>query len=288
MQPFPVNPKTVFFIHIPKCAGTSLSFVLSKMYPPEKTYQIDDSRYEESADEFRQLSAHEKGKLAMVSGHMYYGLYSCMPHEATHITMLRDPIKRLISLYNYGLQTPAVSWRARMIKEKPSFVDFVKGHYTNTADNGIARFLSGHDLSVAAYGHCGQETANQAITHLQTHFSAIGFLEEFDQSMLLLKHVFAWDKQPFYKIKNSTPRPPLAGTKLLQLSQLTDSELEQVEDYVQWDKLVCQAAKPIYLDSLRKIPNFESELEKFKLENKGYQKKRSLIGYLKAKKFFGR
>jgi hypothetical protein len=68
--------------------------------------------------------------------------------------------------------------------------------------------------------------------------------------MFLLRHVFAWDKQPIYKIKNSTPRPPLAGTKLLELSQLTDSELEQVEDCVQWDKLVCQAAKAIYLGIL--------------------------------------
>ncbi len=160
---------------IPKCAGTSLSLVPGKIYPPEKVYQTDDSRYKESVDEFRKLLASEKAKLAMVSGHVYPGLYSCMSHETAHITMLRDPIKRLISLCNYDLQAPAISWRARMIKEKPGFADLAKEHYTNTVNIDIARFLTGHDLFVAAYGHCGQETANQAITHLRTHFSAIGF-----------------------------------------------------------------------------------------------------------------
>jgi hypothetical protein len=277
--------QTVFFVHVPKCAGTSFNIVLNNMYPPEETYQIDNSKYEHSSEEFKHLSPQEKSHLSLVSGHMYYGLYSSMPHEVSHITMLRDPVKRLISLYNYGLQTPGVSWRARMLKEKPTIVDFVKGHYTNTSDNGIARFLSGHDLSIAAYGHCGSETANQAISNLNQHFSAIGFLEDFDQSMLLFKHVLAWNKQPLYKHRNVTPWFTRGDTRLIQLSDLTALDLEQINDYVKWDKLVCQAAKEIYIDSLRQIPNLENELERFRRENKKYQNRRSLIGYLKAKKW---
>ena len=285
MNSLPEAPQTVFFIHIPKCAGTSFNVTLKQMYSPEETYQIDNSKYEHSSAEFKQLSSRDKDHLTLVSGHMYYGLYSSMPHQVSHITMLRDPVKRLISLYNYGLQTTSVSWRARMLEEKPTIVDFVRGHYTNTSDNGIARFLSGHDLAVAAYGHCGPETANQAIANLNNHFCAIGFLEDFDQSMLLFKHVLAWKKQPLYKQRNVTPWFRWGDLKLLRASDLTADELEQIEDYVKWDKLVCQAAKEIYSNSLCQIPNLENELEEFKRENKRYQKKRSLIGYLKAKKW---
>jgi hypothetical protein len=197
-----------------------------------------------------------------------------------------DPVKRLVSLYNYGLQTPGVSWRARMLQEKPTIVDFVKGHYTNTSDNGIARFLSGHNLAVASYGHCGSDTANQAITNLKSHFTAIGFLEEFDKSMLLFKHVLGWNKKPFYKHRNVTPWTGKENTSLIQFSHLTEADLDQIEDYVKWDKIVYQAAKEIYLDSLRQLPDLENELEDFRRENKSYQKKRSLIGYLMAKKWF--
>jgi hypothetical protein len=280
----PDRYKTFFFIHIPKCAGTSLSIVLNGMYPHERVYQIDDSRYEQSSEEFRHLTAQEKLSFTLVDGHMYYGLYSSMPHEVSHITMLRDPLKRLISLYNYGLSTPAVSWRVRMLEEKPTLVDFVKGHYTNTADNGIARFLSGPNLDCAAYGHCGHETANQAISNLKAHFSAIGFLEEFDQSLLLFKHVFAWEKQPLYKRRNVTPRRSSGNLKLLQPSDLTDADLEQLEDYIKWDKLVCQAAKEIYLESLQQIPNFEDKLTAFRAENQRFQKKEESNWLSKSKK----
>ncbi|MFN9646132.1 MAG: sulfotransferase family 2 domain-containing protein [Cyanobacteriota bacterium] len=279
------KPRTIFFIHVPKCAGTSLSVVLSNMYSTEEVYHIDNSRYEHSSEEFRQLPAQEKDHYTLVDGHMYYGLCSSMPHKVSHVTMLRDPVKRLVSLYNYGLQTPGVGWRTRMLKEKPSFVDFIKGHYTNTADNGIARFLSGQNLSVAAYGHCGPDTAEQAIANLKNHFCAIGFLEEFDQSMVLFKHVLGWRKQPLYKHRNVTPRFNWGDLKLLKYSQLTERDLGQIEDYVRWDKLVHQGAKEIYLDSLRQIPDFEEKLKQFKEENQAFQKKRSLIGYLKAKKF---
>lgn len=278
--------KTLFFIHIPKCAGTSLSILLNNMYPPESVYHIDDSRYEESSEEFRHLTAQEKLGLTLVDGHMYYGLYSSMPHEVSHITMLRDPLKRLISLYNYGLTTPTVGWHARMLEEKPTLVDFVKGHYTNTADNGIARFLSGHSLDSAAYGHCGHETANQAINNLKTHFCAIGFLEEFDQSILLFKHVLGWEKQPLYKRRNVTQRHSRNRLKLVQLSDLTDTDFEQLEDYIKWDRLACQAAKTIFLESLQQIPNFDDELKMFRTENQRFQKQRSLVGYLKAKNYW--
>lgn len=279
------SPQTVFFIHIPKCAGTSFNIILKNMYPPEVIYPIDNSRYEHSSEEFKRLSSHEKAHLTLVFGHMYYGLYSFMPHKASHVTILRDPVKRLVSLYNYGLQTAGVSWQARMLKEKPTFVNFLKDHYTNTADNGIARFLSGHDLAVAAYGQCGSETANQAISNLTNHFSAIGFLEDFDQSMVLFKHVLGWNKQPLYKRRNVTPWFRMGDIKLLQPSDLTEGDLEQIEGYVKWDKLVYQAAKKLYLESLHQIPNFENELAEFRKENKNFQKRRSLIGYLKAKKW---
>lgn len=218
MNSLPEKSQTTFFIHVPKCAGTSLSIILKSMYPPEAVYQIDNSRYEDSSEQFKKLPVEEKARLTLVDGHMYYGLYSSMPHKVSHVTMLRNPVKRLVSLYNYGLQTPGVSWRARMLEEKPSFVDFVKGHYTNTSDNGIARFLSGHNLSVASYGHCGSETANQAIINLKNYFLAIGFLEEFDKSMLLFKHVLAWNKQPFYKHRNVTPRFGRRDIKLIHSS----------------------------------------------------------------------
>jgi hypothetical protein len=80
---------TTFFIHIPKCAGTSLSIVLKSMYPSEGIYQIDNSRYEDSSEQFNHLPVEEKARLTLVSGHMYYGLYSSMPHKVSHVTMLR-------------------------------------------------------------------------------------------------------------------------------------------------------------------------------------------------------
>lgn len=279
------NPQTVFFIHIPKTAGTSLSIVLNSMYPPEQVFHIDNSRYEDSSEEFKRLPAQKKAQLALVDGHMYYGLHRHMPHESSHFTMLRDPVKRLVSLYNYGLQTPSLSWNARMRHEKPTFVEFVKGHYTNTSDNGIARFLSGHSLAMFAYGQCGPDTANQAIENLNNHFSAIGFLEEFDQSLILFQHVLAWTRQPLYKPRNVTPRQNKGDLKLVQFSHLTNADIENIEDYIKWDRIVFHAAKKLHYESIRQIPSFQDKLNKFRKANNSFQRKRNLIGYLRARRW---
>jgi hypothetical protein len=285
MNSFSITPQTAFFVHIPKTAGTSLSIVLKGMYPSERVFHIDNSRYEDSSEEFKLLTAQKKAQLALVDGHMYYGLHRYLPHESSYFTMLRDPVKRLVSLYNYGLQTPSVSWNARMVQEKPTFVEFVKGHYTNTSDNGIARFLSGHNLAAAAHGQCGSDTAIQAISNLKNHFSAIGLLEEFDQSLLLFQHVLAWTKQPLYKRRNVTPKHNNGGLKLIDFSHLTAADLGHIEDYIKWDTVVFRAAKEMHYESIRQIPSLQDKLYKFRKENNSFQCKRSLIGYLRAKRW---
>ena len=99
------------FLHIMKCAGTTLNEhirnslkeneVLPIYYGVEPPYI---SKKEEIEVYIKSLTKKQKDKLKVIFGHrVYYGLHKFFPNrEVRYIIFLRNPIDRIISHYNYG------------------------------------------------------------------------------------------------------------------------------------------------------------------------------------------
>src|SRR5438045_9763500 len=67
---------------------------------------MDPYRIRATAERLKRLPDGRRRRLRVVRGHLFYGIHEFLPQGATYITMLRDPVARLLSTYYFILRRP--------------------------------------------------------------------------------------------------------------------------------------------------------------------------------------
>jgi hypothetical protein len=89
-------PEMLFFIHIPKCAGSSFRNVLKRWCGRDALF-IDARSPEELA---LGLEGREQPPLA-VAGHFRFGIHAGLSCRPRYVSLVRDPLDRFVSLYQH-------------------------------------------------------------------------------------------------------------------------------------------------------------------------------------------
>ena len=117
--------ETVIFLHVPKTAGTTLNRLIEWEYPILQMYSVDPVFSAWSRKHLRKLSVRRLRQIRMLKGHMVFGMHEILPQPASYITVLRDPINRVLSafyfMHNYRLHPYYWNFRRRY----PTLDDFV-------------------------------------------------------------------------------------------------------------------------------------------------------------------
>ena len=133
----------VFFRHLPKTAGTSLTTTLANIYGDGQCYRFRDVG-EGFQELFSSVLQARGDVLSLVSGHI--PLHT-VPEGGcgTEFTILREPIARLLSLRRFLEQQPPAD-RARMgLGDKVTIADMLASRNSEVygqVRNGMARFFS--------------------------------------------------------------------------------------------------------------------------------------------------
>lgn len=230
--------KAVIFVHIPKAAGATLAMAIRKQYKNSLIYSIDGLFPQWSVDNFVRLSMKRRQKIRYIEGHIGFGLHKYLPQGAVYVSMVRDPVKRLISGYNYILETPKSPFHAKMVKEKMTFEDYVQWQISENSNNGQTRFIAGMvplDSVMAPFPPLPKEALDVAMHNIEEHFRVCGLTERFDESLLLMKEIFGW-KNVFYRRKNITKNKKqsevLSKSMLLRLKESESLDFD-LFNYVQ-------------------------------------------------------
>jgi hypothetical protein len=181
----PSEPPIVF-LHVPKTAGTTLHAVLVDNVPYGTARSggnvfrgrggYDPQRLARRRELERGLRAGDR----VVSGHLPYTVKVAFPEDARYVTMLRDPVDRLLSHYH------AVSRRRRLkspgdpLEPETTIDDLIEQHVL--FDNLHVRMLS--DAEDPA-GPVTEDHLRQAKHNLK-EFTAFGLVDRFDESLVLL------------------------------------------------------------------------------------------------------
>jgi len=92
------RPQLVF-IHLPKTGGMSLHAAVAGALPRDAVLRVGDAA-EQAA--FRRLGPAEVARYALVSGHLGFEEVAARARPgARYVTLLRDPVARLLSAFNY-------------------------------------------------------------------------------------------------------------------------------------------------------------------------------------------
>jgi len=214
-----INERGLIFLHIPKTAGTTLRTVLHRHYPHHVIFSFYE--YPKDRHDFFALSEERRRELRVLQGHIPFGYHRFLSVPVDYITLLRNPVDLVISLYYWILRT-----------HDPGLYHFVEGKsLSDFAGSGLALVRNQQTRMISgAINDCTNEDLQAAINNLNVHFTAFGLHARFDESLILFKRRLGW-KSTFYARLNVTKgRPtrhetPLSTINLIEKNNALDMEL---------------------------------------------------------------
>jgi hypothetical protein len=229
-----MQPDTiVLFLHLPKCGGTTLSNIIYNEVCIDR-YAKDDPRHKKGERDlfnphnymfhagvyyFQGQDAYagflkgpepaftdpvkhalRRPALRAVVGHYWFGIHQHVTRPWTYLTLLRDPLERVASLF----------WHLKAHEGvEQSFDDFLAAPSYREVDNDQTRRISGQEPPL---GQCTRAMLETAKDNLRRYFSMVGVADRFDETVILLKRRLGWERDVLYRPMNITPdRPPASS-----------------------------------------------------------------------------
>jgi hypothetical protein len=219
----PSNGPALIFLHIPKTAGTTLNRIIEWQYDPRLIYTVDPYQIRATVGRLRTLSEGRRRRLQVVRGHLIYGVHDCLPQGGTYITMLRDPVKRVLSSYQFILRRPLHPLHRKLKAKGIGVEEFLT--YTANRQNLQTKMLAG----VPYVGPCDDNTLQKAIAHAERDFTVVGLSERFQESLLMIAATYQW-KIPYYENRKvSKSRPEIDPAMIALIRQHNPYDLALYE-----------------------------------------------------------
>ncbi|MFW6116369.1 MAG: sulfotransferase family 2 domain-containing protein [bacterium] len=276
----------IIFLHIPKTAGTTLHRIIERQYRSEELYS-PGLREGHAVGELAKLSQERRAQIRMFRGHLAFGVDKYLPVSSTYMTVLREPIDRVISYYYYIRRTPHHYLHDFIGSGEFDLKGFVDSQAHVMIDNAQTRVLSGvwHG---PPFGECTQEMLETAKTNLRERFAVVGLTERFDETLLLMKRTFGW-RNVFYTPENVSHGRPDRG-------ELPPDTLKAVAGTNQFDIALYQYATQLFEEQVaRQGPSFGAQVRAFQLVNKfvgvliwGYWQARKVSVRVLVRRYAGR
>ena len=218
---------------MPKTGGTTLHHLLAEQF----------SKSDLMPERFNNIRKHPAGALAkhqFFSGHFDYSSVRLIPGEKNVITILRDPVQRLISLYYFvkshnkeyvekrNLTLAIIANQCNSIEEFFTH-EVVRTH--RGINNTMVRLLSTGENSDLSTSHL-----DQAFDVLSS-FTSFGIMEKYDNSVELIFDSLGFTKPKEIKkrqvLDNIVQTNPLL--KKIEKEPVTDNLISIIEDLVKLD-----------------------------------------------------
>ena len=252
------NSNMLIFLHIPKTAGSTLHYLFSKRY--KRTYSLfAGSHSDEEVEKLRSISHQKRCEIDLLKGHMPFGLHEYLPRPARYFTMLRDPVKRVVSQYFYIKNNKENPLHDEVMSNNWTVGELIKSEISVGLNNGQTRWLTG-DLKAVPFGEIGAQHLDQAIDNLNNHFISVGINEMFDQSILVLSGKLSWHKLPYYVRMNTNKNK----------SDVSEEDIEIIKHYNKYDIKLYQHGLQLLQNEIDSIPEFDRMFRKFQKRNNYY------------------
>jgi hypothetical protein len=192
----------VIFLHIGKTAGTTLSAIARRHFPAERVFTYDSAAPGTPVQQLFALSPERRADVALVLGHVHYGIHEALPGPWTYITLLRDPVQRIASHYRHVLRYPEHRLHAHVVGSGMSLCDYAGSGISEELDNWQTRCVAGG--AVPTIGGCTDELLDQAKENLDARFAWFGLSERFEDSIVLLRRALRWHRAYYVPLNSGS------------------------------------------------------------------------------------
>jgi hypothetical protein len=220
--------RCIVFLHIPKTGGVTLRRTLKWKY----SRILSEETLTKPRDAVARLPLSERANARVVTGHLHYGVHEYIPRECDYITVLREPVARVVSSYNYILGHPKHALHAELAGSSEPLETFLR--IDPSVDDHQTRMISGRggaELTARSPEPLGRDELEEAKQNLE-RFLVVGVTERFDETFILLRRALGW-RLPYYVTANVADRPkPLSESarELIRERNQLDLELYRFAD----------------------------------------------------------
>lgn len=266
------------FLHLPKTAGTTLKHCIYEEYARHYEskevaeflwenqyyfwhgvfYYPNGFAYADAASIPKEVEdTLARRDITAVTGHFKFGLHKLMSQPTIYLTLLREPIDRVVSLYHHVMLPDHDRDLATPTAPALSLEDFVCSEQWVEASNDQTRRIAG-DLGTST---C--RTLARAKNNLLKHFAVVGVTHRFDETLILMRRVLGW-ADVYYL-------PDLVNSQRTPRDELAPALVTAIADRNQLDNELFRFAEELLDSAISKQGEaFAQELELFRVRNRAH------------------
>ena len=227
LNSFIYHPTPVLFDHIPKCAGNAVINNLLRFYHEHETYNFDGVHFRESVKAFLNLPKEEQSKYNLIYGHSANLLIDAVKADTKILTILRDPIDRVISHYYYIKTYKGHFLHDTLINDHITLEDYCAINLSNDLQNEYVVHFSG--LSVDEVRVNPKRALELAEKNILSKYDLIGFQSNLKDFFLSFSKMM---NLPSQKISD---KPVNKTSKRQKVSELNEETLSGIKKFNQLD-----------------------------------------------------
>ena len=262
--------RVIAFLHLPKTGGRTLHGALRYKYP-SATLSLDSLA--EPLEKIAEIPLEERRRARVVSGHLHYGVHRYFPQGADYITIMREPVARVLSMYRFIVGNPKHWLHDEVAAPGMGLEEFVRTAADPGVDNEQTRLLSGRGSGELLSMGPGRRLTRRDPSKLERDdveaakrnldsCLVVGLTERFDESFLLVRRALGW-RLPMYETQNVTK-----DFKGPRLEPPTPEVIEAIRERNRFDIELYEHARKLFEAAVeREGASFRRELGAFRVLN---------------------
>jgi hypothetical protein len=193
----------VLFMHIPRTSGTAFRRAIEPNYAGSERIYYYPTPPGIWHERFETLPARQLASFKIVVGHFVFGVHSKINAPCEYVTVVRDPVTRVISNYCFAVRNkPAeiTSSRHAIL----TLEEVLERQILAELDNLTVRCFGGYGERKCPAGMLGPEAYEAAVENAQ-RFRFIGHQQRSEAAWTCLRRIFGWQRGTLERLNAGRP-----------------------------------------------------------------------------------